>query len=72
MSQTNTPASLPEDAKYAERQDPIIRLDLPAGPVYCVLFPDAAPKHVERILTLASPSPAWAAVAPSTATCPSK
>ena len=53
MSQTNTPSSLPTDAKYAERQDPIIRMDLPAGPVYCVLFPDAAPKHVERILMLA-------------------
>lgn len=53
MSQNNAPASLPEDAKYAERQDPIIRLDLPAGPVYCVLYPDAAPKHVERILLLA-------------------
>ena len=53
MSQTQSPASLPEDAKYAERQDPIIRLDLPAGPVYCSLFPDAAPKHVERILQLA-------------------
>ena len=53
MSQNNTPASLPEDAKYTERQDPIVRLDLPAGPVYCVLYPDAAPKHVERILTLA-------------------
>ena len=53
MSQTHTPSSLPGDAKYTERHDPIIRLDLPAGPVYCVLFPDAAPKHVERILMLA-------------------
>ncbi len=53
MSQTTAPSTLPEDAKYAERQDPIVRLDLPAGPVYCVLYPDAAPKHVERILLLA-------------------
>ena len=53
MSQTHAPAALPTDAKFAERHDPIIRLDLPAGPVYCALFPDAAPKHVERILKLA-------------------
>ena len=53
MSQTTTPSAQPGDGKYAERQDPIIRLDLPAGPVYCALFPDAAPKHVERILMLA-------------------
>ena len=53
MSQTTTPSAQPGDSKYAERQDPIIRLDLPAGPVYCSLFPDAAPKHVERILMLA-------------------
>ena len=52
MSQTTTPSAQPGDSKYAERQDPIIRLDLPAGPVYCSLFPDAAPKHVERILML--------------------
>ena len=51
MSQT-TPASKPDDAKYASRQDPIIRLDVEAGSIYCTLFPDAAPKHVERILTL--------------------
>jgi cyclophilin family peptidyl-prolyl cis-trans isomerase len=48
------PAALPEDAQYAGRPDPVIRLDLPAGPVYCVLFPDAAPKHSERILMLAA------------------
>ena len=53
MSQTTSPSAQPGDSKYAERQDPIIRLDLPAGPVYCSLFPDAAPKHVERILMLA-------------------
>ena len=52
MSQTTSPSAQPGDSKYADRQDPIIRLDLPAGPVYCSLFPDAAPKHVERILTL--------------------
>ncbi len=52
MSQTNAPASLPSDSKYAERQDPILRFDLPAGPAYFVLYPDAAPKHVERILKL--------------------
>lgn len=53
MSQTQSPSALPGDEKYAGRQDPILRLDLPAGPVYCALFPDAAPKHVERILRLA-------------------
>lgn len=47
------PAPKPEDANYAGRQDPIIRIDVPAGSIYCALFPDAAPKHVERILTLA-------------------
>ena len=52
MSQTTSPSAQPGDSKYAERQDPILRLDLPAGPVYCSLFPDAAPKHVERILML--------------------
>ena len=53
MSQTTPPSAQPGDSKYAERQDPIIRMDLPAGPIYCALFPDAAPKHVERILMLA-------------------
>jgi cyclophilin family peptidyl-prolyl cis-trans isomerase len=53
MSQT-APVSQPADAKYADRQDPIIRIDVPAGSFYCALFPDAAPKHVERILLLAS------------------
>lgn len=53
MSQTTAPSAQPGDSKYAERQDPILRIDLPAGSIYCSLFPDAAPKHVERILTLA-------------------
>ena len=52
LSQTASPSSLPGDAKYAGRQDPIIRLDVPAGSIYLALFPDAAPKHTERILTL--------------------
>ncbi len=47
------PAPKPEDANYAGRQDPIIRIDVPAGSIYCALLPDAAPKHVERILKLA-------------------
>ncbi|MBV9128303.1 MAG: peptidylprolyl isomerase [Verrucomicrobia bacterium] len=47
------PAPQPSDAPYANRQDPIIRLDVAAGSIYCALFPDAAPKHVERILQLA-------------------
>jgi cyclophilin family peptidyl-prolyl cis-trans isomerase len=56
MSQlaTAAPVALPEDAKYAGRPDPIIRIDLPAGSIYCTLFPDAAPKHAERILKLAA------------------
>ena len=53
MSQSTSPSSLPGDAEYANRQDPVVRIDLPAGPVYLGLFPDAAPKHVERILKLA-------------------
>ena len=53
MSQSASPSSLPGDAKYADRQDPIIRVDVPAGSLYLTLFPDAAPKHVERILKLA-------------------
>ena len=52
MSQTTAPSAQPGDSKYADRQDPILRIDLPAGSIYCSLFPDAAPKHVERILTL--------------------
>ncbi len=53
MSENTAPSAQPGDAKYADRQDPIIRCDVPAGSFYCALFPDAAPKHVERILTLA-------------------
>ena len=53
MSQTDSPSSQPGDAKYADRKDPIIRVDVPAGSLYLTLFPDAAPKHVERILKLA-------------------
>ena len=49
----NPPDPRPDDAKYAGRNDPVIRVDVPAGSFYCVLFPDAAPKHVERILMLA-------------------
>jgi cyclophilin family peptidyl-prolyl cis-trans isomerase len=54
MSQLAAPVALPEDAKYAGRPDPIIRVDLPGGSIYCTLFPDAAPKHVERMLKLAA------------------
>ena len=53
MSENTAPSAQPSDAKYADRQDPIVRLDVPAGSVYLTLFPDAAPKHVERILKLA-------------------
>ena len=53
MSENTAPTTQPGDAKYAERQDPVIRVDVPQGSFYCVLFPDAAPKHVERILKLA-------------------
>ena len=53
MSENTAPSAQPGDAKYADRQDPIVRLDVPAGSVYLTLFPDAAPKHVERILKLA-------------------
>lgn len=49
----NPPTAKPEDSKYTDRQDPVIRVDVPAGSFYCGLFPDAAPKHVERILKLA-------------------
>lgn len=49
----NPPDPKPDDAKYASRTDPVIRVDVPAGSFYCALFPDAAPKHVERILLLA-------------------
>jgi cyclophilin family peptidyl-prolyl cis-trans isomerase len=52
MSQT-APSAQPDDTKYASRQDPIIRIDVPAGAIYCTLFPDVAPKHSERILKLA-------------------
>ena len=52
MSQT-APVAQSDDAKYASRQDPILRIDVPGGSLYCALFPDAAPKHVERILKLA-------------------
>ena len=54
MSQIAAPIARPEDAKYAARPDPIIRIDLPAGSIYCTLFPDAAPNHTERILKLAA------------------
>lgn len=53
MSQSTSPIAQPDDNKYADRKDPIIRIDVPGGSVYCTLFPDAAPKHVERILLLA-------------------
>ncbi len=43
---------LPEDAKYAERSGPIIRLDTERGSIYLQLFPDVAPKHCERIVKL--------------------
>ena len=53
MSENTAPTAQPGDAKYADRQDPIIRIDTDAGTLYLGLFPDAAPKHVERILMLA-------------------
>ncbi len=53
MSENTVPSAQPGDAKYAERQDPIIRSTCRAGSFYLRLFPDAAPKHVERILMLA-------------------
>ncbi len=49
----NPPDPRPDDAKYAGRTDPVIRIDVPAGSFYCTLFPDVAPKHVERTLLLA-------------------
>lgn len=49
----NDSTSKPADAQYLDRKDPIVRIEVPAGDVYLELFPDAAPKHVERILLLA-------------------
>ncbi|HEX8372323.1 MAG TPA: peptidylprolyl isomerase [Chthoniobacterales bacterium] len=49
----NDTTSKPADAQYLDRKDPIVRVEVPAGDVYLELFPDAAPKHVERILLLA-------------------
>lgn len=44
----------PDDAKYAERSGPILRLEIAArGTIYLQLFPDVAPKHCERIVKLA-------------------
>lgn len=45
-------SSHPDDAKYAERSGPIIRVETERGTFYLQLFPDAAPKHTERILKL--------------------
>lgn len=50
---SDTPVSKPADSQYLDRKDPIIRVGVPAGDIYLELFPDAAPKHVERILLLA-------------------
>lgn len=44
----------PDDAKYAERSGPIIRMETERGVIYLQLFPDAAPKHCERIVKLVS------------------
>ena len=43
---------LPDDAKYAERSGPIIRVTTERGVFYLQLFPDAAPKHCDRIVRL--------------------
>ncbi len=51
---TDSLISKPADAAYLDRKDPIVRIEVPAGDAYLELFPDAAPKHVERILLLAS------------------
>lgn len=44
----------PDDAKYAQRSGPILRMDTERGSIYLQLFPDAAPKHCERIVKLVS------------------
>lgn len=43
---------LPDDAKYAERSGPIIRITTERGIFYTQLFPDAAPKHTAQIVQL--------------------
>lgn len=43
---------LPDDAKYAERSGPIIRITTDRGTFYTQLFPDAAPKHAAQIVRL--------------------
>ena len=43
---------LPDDARHAHRSGPIIRITTERGVFDAQLFPDAAPKHCERILRL--------------------
>jgi cyclophilin family peptidyl-prolyl cis-trans isomerase len=43
---------LPDDARHANRSGPIIRMTTERGFFWVQLFPDAAPKHCERIVRL--------------------